>query len=45
MTEQAWWAVGITLALFTIRAVWPRKEPEEHPLVTEWKNDYSRRRS
>ncbi len=33
MTEQAWWAVGIALAIFAVIAVWPRKEHEDND---EW---------
>jgi len=38
MTKEACIAVGITMLFFIVIAVWPRKEPKEHPLVKEWKD-------
>lgn len=38
MTEQTWIFIGVTMLFFIVIAVWPRKEPKEHPLVKGWKD-------
>lgn len=38
MTEYAAISAVAVLIVFAVIAVWPKKEPEEHPLVKEWKD-------
>ncbi len=45
MTEAAAISAIVVLIVFIVRAVWPRKEPEEHQLTRECRNDRLRRRS
>lgn len=39
MTEEAAWSAVAVLIVFAVISVWPRKEPEEHPLVDEWRRN------